>query len=72
MKANLMGIQEIFVNPSPFRRRQKVTDVKSDGLPNKKKNYSTKYTFVYAVFTTPNNFCYRFLAFLITQTFLRF
>jgi hypothetical protein len=31
-------IQEIFVNPSPFRSRQKVTDVKSDGFPKLEKN----------------------------------
>ena len=35
--ALLLLIQEIFVNPSPFRSRQKVTDVKSDGLPKKEK-----------------------------------
>ena len=27
-----------FVNPSPFRSRQKGTDVKSDGLAKRKKN----------------------------------
>jgi hypothetical protein len=31
------NIQEIFVNPSPFRSRQKVTEVKSDGLPQQEK-----------------------------------
>ena len=30
-------LQEIFVNPSPFRSRQKVTEVKSDGLPQQEK-----------------------------------
>ncbi len=34
VKINLQGI---FVNPSPFRKRQKVTDVKSDGLPKQEK-----------------------------------
>jgi hypothetical protein len=38
----IIKIQEIFVNPSPFRSRQKVTDVKSDGLPKQKKIYSIK------------------------------
>ena len=31
----LMVIQGILDNPSPLRRREKVTDLKSDGLPNK-------------------------------------
>jgi hypothetical protein len=28
-------LQGILDNPSPFRRREKVTDLKGDGLPNK-------------------------------------
>ena len=66
-------IQEIFVNPSPFRSRQKVTDVKSDGLSRQENFFKLKYTFVYAVFTTANVYCNRFLAlFDTTNTFFAF
>ncbi len=44
-KINIL-VQEIFVTLSPFPSRQKVADVKSDGLPKKKKKDSIKYTFV--------------------------
>ena len=50
-----------------------MTEVKSDGLPQQEKNYSTKYTLVFAVFTTANADCYRFLAlFDTTNTFIAF
>ena len=40
---------------------------------NKKKNDSIKYSFVYAVITTANAYCYRFLAlFNTTSTFNAF
>jgi hypothetical protein len=40
---------------------------------NKKKNYSLKYTFVYAVFPTANAYCYRFLILFDTSnTFIAF
>ena len=67
----IIAIQEIFVNPSPFRRRQKVTDVKSDGLPRKKIiALNIRLCMPFSLHKTP--FVNRFLAFLITQTFLGF